>query len=164
MSMGFPIPDPTCTPGATNPTVTIDVLRSGDFKTGCERDTASSADEKATTYHAYNIDHPADNRGQNQTCELDHLISLEIGGADTLDNIWPQCGPDGAQLNERYFKIKDSVENYLAAEVKAGDISLTCAQQGIATNWPQYISVAQTFFSDGTETKYDAGCRTLPAS
>jgi hypothetical protein len=92
------------------------------------------------------------------------LISLEIGGADTLDNIWPQCGPDGAQLNERYFKIKDSVENYLAAEVKAGDISLTCAQQGIATNWPQYISVAQTFFSDGTETKYDAGCRTLPAS
>ncbi len=23
--------------------------------------------------------------------EIDHLISRELGGADTLDNLWPQC-------------------------------------------------------------------------
>jgi hypothetical protein len=144
--MGYPIPDPACTPGAANPTVTLDVLRSGDFKTPCERDTASSAHEKATTYDEYNIQHPANNRGQNQTCELDHLVSLEIGGADTLDNIWPRCGPDGVALSERYFKIKDSVENFLAAEVRAGDITLFCAPHGIASNWPQYIDAAKSLF------------------
>ena len=25
-----------------------------------------------------------------QGCEIDHLISLELGGANTEDNLWPQ--------------------------------------------------------------------------
>jgi hypothetical protein len=125
--------------------VTLAVLQNGDFRTGCERNTASSESDKNSTYAAYSIEHPTNNRGQNQVCELDHLVSLEIGGADTLDNIWPQCGPSAVELNERYFKIKDGVENYLAAQVRAGAISLADAQHGIATNWPQYIDAAHTF-------------------
>jgi hypothetical protein len=144
---GFPVPDSSCTPGAVNPTVTLEVLQGGEFKTGCERDKASSAQKKAGTYDAYNIDHPDNNTGKNQTCELDHLISLEIGGADTIDNIWPQCGPSDAELADRYFKIKDSVENYLAAEVKAGDIPLNEAQNGIAHDWTQYIDKAKAYWS-----------------
>ena len=155
MADGYPIPDPACTPGAVNPTVTRAILQGGEFRTRCERDTATAAHEKATTYAAYNIAHPANNTGRNQVCELDHLISLEIGGADTLDNIWPQCGPDGVELDQRYFKIKDNVENYLAAEVRAGDISLACAQHGIAANWPQYIDDAKAYRDDGRETKYN---------
>ena len=146
-SHGFPIPDPACTPGAVNPTVTLAVLTGGEFKTGCERNKASSAAKKNTTYDEYAIAHPQDNRGQNQTCELDHLVSLELGGADTLDNIWPQCGPDGVELPQRYFKIKDGVENYLAAQVRAGQIDLAEAQRGIAQDWTQYVEAAQAFWS-----------------
>lgn len=72
-------------------------------------------------------------------CELDRLVPLELGGADGLGNIWPQCGPDGATLNERYFKAKDCVENFLAGEVSAGRTSFYDAQRGIAEDWTQYL-------------------------
>jgi hypothetical protein len=85
---------------------------------------------------------------------LDHLISLELGGADTLDNIWPQCGPSRVKLATRYFKIKDGVENYLAAKVKAGEISLQDAQRGIAADWTQYISDATTYWSSHKMTGF----------
>jgi hypothetical protein len=45
-------------------------------------------------------------------------------------------------LRERYFKQKDAVENYLAAQVKAGTISLHDAQWGIANDWTQYLDAA----------------------
>ena len=109
MSHGYPIPDPACTPGAVNPTLTLDVLKNPKFRTTCARDVATSASAKAKTYLWYNYKHPQNNSGASQTCELDHLISLEIGGADTLDNIWPQCGPKGVALRKRYFKQKDIV-------------------------------------------------------
>lgn len=142
VSNGFPIPDRNCTPGAINPTVTIDVLHDPHFRTSCYRDGATTAAQKNQTYEWYGIAHPSQNTGRTQTCELDHLISLELGGADTLDNIWPQCGPDGVTLPERYFKEKDTVENYLAAEVRAGRMDLGEAQRGIATDWTQYLHAA----------------------
>ncbi len=143
---GYPEPDPTCTPGAADPTVGLEVLQDSRFRTGdCVRDHATSAGKKAGTYAWYAIPHPANNQGRTQVCELDHLVSLELGGADTLDNIWPQCGPDGVTLNERYFKIKDQVENYLAAQVRAGAISLSDAQKGIASDWTQYLDAARTW-------------------
>lgn len=80
-------------------------------------------------------------------CEEDHLVSLELGGADTLDNLWPQCGPSQAELNARYFKEKDLVENYLAAEVRAGHIPLEQAQRGIAQNWTQYRQPASDWYA-----------------
>ena len=49
---------------------------------------------------------------------------------------------DGATLDERYFKAKDRVENYLAGEVKAGRRSLDDAQRGIASDWTQYLTTA----------------------
>ena len=101
---GFPMPDANCTPGAVDPAVTLRVLKSANFRTSCVRDRATSAKAKAATYDAYNVPHPANNTGRSQLCELDHLISLELGGADTIDNIWPQCGPSGVELGDRFFK------------------------------------------------------------
>jgi hypothetical protein len=92
------------------------------------RDQATSAAKKKNTYAWYAIKKPAINRGRRQVCELDHLVSLELGGADTLDNIWPQCRPSRVALYRRYFKQKDAVENYLAAQVRAGAIDLHDAQ------------------------------------
>ena len=83
------------------------------------------------------------NTRANQVCELDHLVSLELGGADALDNIWPQCGPDAVTLREQHFKQKDMVENYLAARVRSGAMSLADAQRGIAADWTQYLAAAQ---------------------
>jgi hypothetical protein len=147
LSHGLPVPDPACTPGAVNPTLSADTL-SG-FRTCCIRNNATSEGRKAATYDWYGALHPANNTGQNQTCELDHLVPLELGGADTLDNIWPQCGPDDVSLKERYFKLKDTVENYLAYEVKIGGMSLDDAQRGIATDWTQYLDVAQAMCPGG---------------
>jgi hypothetical protein len=146
MKNGYPIPDPSCTPGAVNPSLTLAVLTRKGFGTKCMRDKASTPSAKAKTYDWYDIEHPANNRGANQVCELDHLISLEIGGADTLDNLWPQCGPDAVTLNERFFKQKDLVENYLAAQVRAKKMKLADAQTGIASDWTQYLDDAKAYY------------------
>ena len=139
---GIPLPDPKCTPGAVNPTITQKVLRDPDFRTSCVRDGATTASQKAKTYDLYGIEHPKDNRGVKQICELDHLISLELGGADTLENVWPQCGPSKVILRERYFKRKDLVENYLARRVRSGSMKLAAAQAAIAEDWTQFLDDA----------------------
>jgi len=140
---GFPVPDPKCTPGAVNPSLTLAVLRTPGFKTGCVRDRAVSEAGKAVTYAWYGMKEPADNSHETQTCELDHLVSLELGGADTLDNIWPQCGPDGVDLRHRFFKEKDTVENFLAWLVRNDRMDLAEAQSGIAADWTQFLDKAQ---------------------
>ncbi len=153
MSRGYPLPDPECTPGAINPTVTAEVLSDPGFRTNCIRDGATSSTKKNKTYGWYGIAKPAHNTGAAQTCELDHLVSLELGGADTLDNIWPQCGPEDVVLRARYFKQKDIVENYLAAQVKAGNMDLREVQRGIAEDWTQYLEQAQKACPKGTCAK-----------
>lgn len=140
---GFPVPDPACTPGAINPGLTLSVLQDKRFKTGCVRDKATKRHAKVLTYGWYGLRPPAHNSGQTQVCELDHFISLEIGGADTLDNIWPQCGPSRVELANRYFKQKDIVENYLAWLVKNNRMYLDEAQRGIADDWTQYLEKAK---------------------
>ena len=138
---GYPVPDLRCTPGGINPTATDQVLKNHGWRTRCIRNCETSESEKHIAYRWYGMTPPQHNSGSNQTCELDHLVPLELGGADGRGNIWPQCGPDGVPLDERYFKAKDRVENYLADEVKAGRMSLEDAQRGIATDWTQYRSV-----------------------
>jgi hypothetical protein len=41
MSNGFQIPDPSCSPGAINPTLTLKVLKTKGFTTKCVRDLAN---------------------------------------------------------------------------------------------------------------------------
>jgi hypothetical protein len=148
-SHGYPIPDPQCTPGGINPTVTVTLLRNPDWKTRCIRNCQRSEAEKHIAYDWYGIQKPRPNSGNRQVCELDHLVPLELGGADGLGNIWPECGPDEATLQNRYFKVKDRVENYLADEVKSGRISLGSAQRGIASDWTQYLPAANRYCQAG---------------
>ena len=142
MRNGYPVPDAKCTPGGVNPSVTVDVLRDPAWRTKTVRNCASSEAQKHVAYRWYDIEKPRVNSNENQVCELDHLVPLELGGADGLGNIWPQCGPDAVSLNQRYFKQKDHVENYLADEVKAGRMPLSEAQKGIARDWTQYLNDA----------------------
>jgi len=143
---GFPIPDPHCTPGAFNPTVTVDILNaSGHFRTGCVRNKVESEDAKHVAYKWYGIPAPENNTGATQVCELDHLVPLELGGGDSMDNIWPQCGPNKAVLNNRYFKKKDLVEFYLAGQVKGGAMDLATAQKAIAADYTQFLQKAAEY-------------------
>ncbi len=105
------------------------------FTTKCVRDCITDAAKKRTTYAAYRV-------SQNPSCELDHLVPLEMGGADSLDNIWPQCGQ--APTGKNYKDIKDQVESYLAIKVIQG-MDIAAARKGIASDWTQYIAAAQTF-------------------
>jgi len=141
-SRGHLIPDPRCSPGAVNPTLTLKMLKTKGFTTKCVRNLTTSPAQKAQTYKWYGLDKPENNTGMNMKCELDHIVSLQLGGADTLDNLWPQCGPKGVALPKRHFKLKDDVENYLARQIKAGKIALKEAQQGIAEDWTQYLEDA----------------------
>jgi hypothetical protein len=119
----LPVQDPECTPGAINQTVTAGIIKSGRFRTGCVRNCITTEFQKGITYDRYGI------QKARATCELDHLVPLELGGADSLDNIWPQCGPVGADGQKIYFKEKDLVEDYLTALVRAGKMELRVAQE-----------------------------------
>jgi hypothetical protein len=142
---GYPIPDPTCTPGAYNPTVTVDVLTNPNFRTCCLRDKVETEEAKKVAYGWYGVPAPSNNVGQSQTCELDHLVPLELGGGDSMDNIWPQCGPAGASLADRYFKQKDLVESFLAAQVKSGAMDLSKAQHAVAKDYTQFLAEAKQY-------------------
>lgn len=66
-----------------------------------------------------------------RTCEIDHLISRELGGADVVENLWPESygtTPWNARL-------KDKLENRLHKEVCAGHISLKKAREIITNDW-----------------------------
>jgi len=131
----YPLPDPSCTPGAFNPTVSAKVFGAQKFTTKCIRDCITDSAQKHTMYAAYHVN-------QNSSCELDHLVPLEMGGADSLDNIWPQCGK--APNGKNYKDIKDVVENYLSIEILMG-LDIDAARKGIASDWTQYIADSQKF-------------------
>ena len=131
------------------PTLTEAVLKNKAFRTGCVRNDATSENQKRSTYKWYHTKRPRNNVHLTQTCELDHLIPLYLGGADTLDNIWPQCGPKRVHLDDRFFKEKDKVEYYLGRMVREGKMSLPDAQQGIAKNWVKFIGEAEDYCVSG---------------
>ena len=62
--------------------------------------------------------------------EIDHLISLELGGSNNPANLWPESyfGPWNAH-------IKDRLEDKLHELVCKGTLDLPEAQHDIATNW-----------------------------
>jgi hypothetical protein len=62
--------------------------------------------------------------------EVDHLISLELGGSNATANLWPEpyAGRWGA-------RTKDVLENRLHDLVCSGALGLGAAQHQEATNW-----------------------------
>ena len=114
--------DSACTPGALLATGTKDAIcKSGYAQT--VRNVPES--EKNQVYAEYGIkSHTA---GQY---EVDHLVSLELGGSNEIANLWPEAASPKPGFHE-----KDKVENYLHSQVCSGAISLHDAQVEIATNW-----------------------------
>ncbi len=127
------LPDPQCTPGAIDPSVTQDNINSTicvSGYTGTVRPpTSYTTPLKIKSIQQYGY---ADTNTSDY--EFDHLISLEIGGnpKDTR-NLWaePHYG-NFTSLD------KDGFENFLHRQVCGGLVSLAKAQMEISTNWEHY--------------------------
>lgn len=124
------VPNPKLTPGAADSKVTQRNVQTTICKSGYTdtvRQTTSSM--KKQVFVEYGID--PKNSGKY---EVDHLISLELGGADTLKNLWPQ--PYCATKVDCYgAREKDVVETTFKRRVCAGQMTLKDAQKRIAKDW-----------------------------
>jgi hypothetical protein len=67
---------------------------------------------------------------KGKCCEVDHLISLELGGSNDISNLWPQPYTPAPGAHE-----KDWLENKLHALVCANTMKIEDAQKIIATDW-----------------------------
>lgn len=126
-----PIQDRLCA-GAVNPELTKDLICSPDFTTKTVRN--FPADEKKQVYEEYGI--LCHTKGEY---EVDHLISLELGGSNEIANLWPELADPRPGFHE-----KDTVENYLHRQVCSGAISLSDTQREVANNWIQVYQSMQT--------------------
>jgi hypothetical protein len=125
-----PLPDPVCTPGATDPRVTQDTVTSTVCVAGYTktvRPPASYTDGlKREQMVRYGL------TGSPAEYEEDHLIPLALGGHPTDPrNLWPQPRRSiGGRAED-----KDAVEDALHRDLCAGRITLADAQRRIAADW-----------------------------
>lgn len=117
------LPDLHVTPGVARPDATKEQICAKSFRTGVYRNT--TAKMKANSYAEYGA-----KQKKGDCCEVDHLISLQLGGADDPKNLWPQPYEPRPGAHE-----KDVVEGYLHRQICAGKISLLDAQRQITTDW-----------------------------
>ena len=117
-----PLQDTACTPGDIIPTATKSQICQPGYSKSV-RNVPNS--EKDQVYAEYGITHHS--AGEY---EVDHLVSLELGGSNDISNLWPEAASPKPGFHE-----KDKVENYMHSQVCSGTISLEQAQIEIATNW-----------------------------
>lgn len=129
-------PNPVTQPGAINPDITQSNIKSnicapaGTWSTKSIRPPVSYTTPlkiKQIAEYGYSDTSTAD-------YEEDHIISLELGGSPTdPKNLFPE--PYRASIPDGGAKKKDSVENFLHAQVCAGKITLAEAQHEISFDW-----------------------------
>ena len=114
------LPDRHLTPGGTVP-VTLDQI----CTIGYSRTVRNvPVEEKREVFRRYGVQYVP------KTYEVDHLIPLEIGGSNSIENLWPQ--PLRGEFSAR---MKDALENRLRWMVCNGDLTLKQAQDWIAQDW-----------------------------
>lgn len=116
------LPDSACTPGAIFSNATKDQICQPGYSRSVRNVPLS---EKDQAYAEYGI--ASHYSGQY---EVDHLVSLELGGSNDIANLWPELASPTPGFHQ-----KDQVENYLHDQVCSGAVSLQQAQIEIATNW-----------------------------
>lgn len=134
--VAFPIrPDPVLTPGHVATTSAVAVCTPG-YATAHRN--VSDATKRAI-YRAYGIvptGHfvpaaPPSGRRWQSDFEVDHLVSLQLGGSNEPANLWPESYAT-EPLNARH---KDDLENRLHWLVCHGRLRLADAQRMIRDDW-----------------------------
>lgn len=115
------VQDSACTPGAVFKVTAKQVCKSGYSKS--VRNVTTKV--KNQVFKEYGVkSHPSG------AYEVDHLISLELGGSNDIANLWPEAASPKPGFHE-----KDKVENYLHSQVCKGAMTLSEAQKEISTDW-----------------------------
>jgi hypothetical protein len=121
-----PLPDTSLTPGARDENVTQANVTQTICVPGYTKSVRNvSAKTKTKVYSEYKV-----SRKDRSRYTIDHLIPVELGGSNALDNLWPE-----PKNGDRGSRSKDAVENTLHSVVCAGTVSLADAQAAIAVDW-----------------------------
>jgi hypothetical protein len=127
-------PDRRCSPGAYYSGLTKKVICSSSFRTSSIRNVPQL--EKYEVESEYGMAQKLYGR----TLEIDHIVSLELGGSNDIANLFPERASPAPG-----YKVKDRLENQLHSMVCLGQKSLRSAQREIATNWQAlYLKVYGT--------------------
>lgn len=116
------VPDPARTPGAALDVTAADVCVSGYSKR--VRNVPAAVKRQAYALYGIRTHGPGE-------YEVDHLISLSLGGSNSIRNLWPQS----FRTHPWNAYVKDELENELHRRVCAGTIDLAKAQYVISHNW-----------------------------
>jgi hypothetical protein len=116
------LPDSKCTPGRIFRGVTARAVCTPGYSQRVRRVSEAT---KREVYRRYGV--RTHKPGQY---EVDHLIPLELGGSNSIRNLFPE-----AALPRPGFHEKDRLENRLHRKVCAGKISLASAQREFKRNW-----------------------------
>ncbi len=119
-----PLPDPACTPGAVMSSATVEQICTPGYSSTV-RNVPQAL--KQSVYAAYGI-----TTRQPGQYEMDHLVSLELGGSNDQSNLFPEAADPRPGFHE-----KDQVENYLHDQLCSHKMTLPQVQTAIATNWLQ---------------------------
>ena len=118
------LPDTACSPGAVLTTNIKTICTVGYTKTVRSVSTAT----KKKVFTEYDISY-----SKRSNYEVDHIISLELGGSNDISNLFPE-----AYSIKNGARIKDVFENYLHKQVCNGSMTIDEAQKEISTNWLTY--------------------------
>lgn len=116
------LPIKELTPGVVRPGTTKEMICVTGYSAGVRNVTNST---KKQIFDSYGI------AGDYGIYEIDHLISLQLGGDNARGNLWPQP----YNLPDWGARKKDGLENRLHAMVCRGDITMEQAQKEISENW-----------------------------
>lgn len=116
------VPDAQKTPGDVLTTDASVICVSGYTKT--VRNVPQAIKEQV--YRSYGI-----TTREPKEYEVDHLISLELGGSNSIRNLWPESYIT-QPLNAH---VKDKLENKLHELICSGQLPVQQAQQEIAQDW-----------------------------
>lgn len=119
-----PEPDLRCSPGAYYSGLSKEVICAASFRTGPIRNVPQA--EKYAVEREYGMAA----RFYGRTIEIDHIISLELGGSNDIPNLFPE--PASGNAN---YHAKDALENRLHDMVCDGALALRAARLGIAHDW-----------------------------
>ncbi len=132
----LPLPDPSCTPGTTNPDVTQSTIDSTICVSGWTA-TVRPPTSYTNKLKAQGIIDYGYSDTSMSDYEEDHFLPLELGGSPRdAANLWPEPH-DGSENSYS----KDSVENKVKKAVCAGDATLSDAQQAMLADWTTAESV-----------------------
>lgn len=122
------LPSKTLTPGRFFASASVDVICKSGYSSTVRNVPESLRKQVFARYH---IDYALRSK-----YELDHLISLELGGNNGIGNLWPEpfAGKYGAHA-------KDAVEGKLHSMVCSGRSLLHDAQHAEAVNWYTAVKV-----------------------